>query len=208
MNVFIVSPHLGDKWKEIQRKYIEKYTEGDYSYIQYDVLKNAHQTDHHLRSLGEMLARVKKHAKERDMIIFIDSDAFPIRKGWIKKVRGFLDQPHVSFFAVQRKENPTHKQHPHPCFCGWYHGTSILFKQFCCNPYISNWKIRKWIKLKRTNKVNLHKQLYGIYSDMVFHCGAGSRSVEHDKFFAPGLKHEKDFWADSEKFIRRLTGEA
>jgi hypothetical protein len=139
-----------------------------------------------------------------DLFVIMDSDAFPISE-WQERVLGYLKDN--EFVAVQRLENPLNPEIAHPCFCAWHTGTDIQFginKHY--NPYIVGWEDRKWKRLNRTNLVNLHKQLYGIYDNFIYHHGAGSRDVTNDWFFKFGLERFDEIFDRPHEFIKMLGG--
>ena len=203
MNIFIISPHLGKDWLQIQKNFIEKNTKEKYKYCVY----NVPQTQDHLKSLHMCLEVIRREKPMTgDLIIEMDSDAFPIKDNWISKIKTYLVDERYEFVAVQRIESPNRftRQIPHPCFCAWRYGTEIKWKWTARNPYVINWETRKWKKLHRTNKVNLHRQLYAVYNNMIWHQGAGSRNVDRQSFFKDGLKYRKKFWENPDKFIKSL----
>lgn len=201
MTLRIISPHLGDRWKLLQKRFINDFTPTKYDLIQYVVSPGCH----HLRALGRCLETIRQRAQPGDLIVEMDSDAFPFKINWVGKIKQYLDEGN-EFVAVQRLENPYHyKDIAHPCFCAWYYGTEIVFKTIANNPFIDGYRKRKWKKLHRTNSVNLHRQMFGIYDNMVYHHGAGSRDVRREGFFKNGLKKQGQFFVDPYKFILGIT---
>lgn len=199
--IYIVSPHLGNKWKDIQRGFIEECTKEKHEYIQYDVPKG----QKHLRSLGECLQILLSKCTSGDLLIEMDSDAFPFRKEWIHKIQTCLKNGN-EFVAVQRLENPYfYKNIAHPCFCAWSADVEVSFSQVAHNPFIEGWKVRQWAKLRRTNRKNLHQQMFAIYGNIAYHHGAGSRDVSGEDFFRKGLKKEEGFFDNPHKFILELA---
>lgn len=210
-NMVIMSPHLGDTWKKIQSRFIEKNTPKPFDYIQFQVEPGCR----HLRALGRCLQYFNKHCKKGDICVVFDSDAFPINSEWAQMLKFYLEQKSIfenngdrahEFVAVQRLENPyKYRFIAHPCFCAWYHGINIIFKEISSNPYIEGYETRSWKKLHRTNRINYHQQLYGIYGDMVYHHGAGSRNVTRQRFFkVPNGVNPERFFYDQESFIKEL----
>ncbi|MBY0562239.1 hypothetical protein [Hyphomicrobium sp.] len=154
-----------------------------------------------------------------DLLVFLDSDAFPIVP-WEDFVRQKLQSNRL--VAVRREENLGDPQ-PHPCFCV----TTVKFWKEKKGDWSKGYKWKNsagnfvtdvggnllltlqseampWHALLRSNAVNLHPLFFGIYGDLVYHHGAGSRKsssrLDRDivekktnkaiKFFAkmPGLK--------------------
>jgi len=201
--IHILSPHvkndLGQRWIAIQERFIKEKTKNvEYEYRPFYISDKVK----HIKAL-DMILHYISSIKEKDMIIIMDSDAFPIDENWVDKTTSYLKEN--EFVAVQRLENPNfYREIAHPCFCAWYNKTTIQFGIVASNPYILNYKQRTWKKLHRTNKKNLHRQLYAIYDDMIFHAGAGSRNVAVDHFFHNGLIHYPCFFENPERFIEEL----
>ena len=194
----IASPHLGSKWKKIQSDFVELYTT-DYKLFQYDVPNCSHLT-----SLDKCLKLLSTKSTDGDLLVIMDSDAFPIMK-WQERVLDYLKEN--EFVAVQRLENPYNPEIAHPCFCAWTFGTEMnFFANEHFNPFVVGWEKRTWKKLCRTNIVNLHTQLYGIYDKFFYHHGAGSRDVSRQPFFSWGLQRFDDIFINPHGFINILRG--
>jgi hypothetical protein len=125
-----------------------------------------------------------------DWLIFLDSDAFPIAD-----VVGYAeDRLHkYPLIAVRRDENLGDPQ-PHPCFCittvgfwkkiggdwkrgyQWKNAAGNLVTDVGGNLL---GKLREknigWLPMLRSNQINLHPVFFGIYDNLVYHHGAGSR---------------------------------
>jgi len=130
---------------------------------------------------------------DTDILIFLDSDAFPVVAGWDEKIKEYLQDHQAA--AIHRIENieprlkEKYKPYPHPCFfattvkfwrennLGWgikppeVEGTGPLLKIF----FDENG--HKMKQLLRTNCFNLHPLFYGVYDDMIYHHGCGNRIV-------------------------------
>jgi hypothetical protein len=150
----------------------------------------------HCHYLDQLAAHA--FANGADRICTMDPDAFPIVRGWNDRIEQTLQVQQVPVVAVLRAENDdTHL--PHPCCCyvtrEFYaaHGprfyapddalTHEPYKRFlaetCQRPDsgigigFSLWFTEtKWAPLTRSNAVNDHFLLAGIYGDLVFHLGA------------------------------------
>jgi hypothetical protein len=144
----------------------------------------------HATKLNALAKVVCDTAHDDDVLIFCDSDAFPIRDITDYIRAGLARWPLV---AVQRLENAGDRQ-PHPCFCMTTAGfwrriegdwrTGPTWK----NPYgeivtdvgaILLRSLRQnriqWGKMRRSNRVNLHPLFFAVYDGVVYHHGAGSR---------------------------------
>lgn len=136
----------------------------------------------------------------------IDSDSFPIFPGWPYVLLGRMG-PTIRLAAVLRSENlDSHLPHP----CGYFMQSSFLtdrqpklfpdekergaeaFSSFLRQTgqrvdtgigygYVLWRSGEPWLRLLRSNRVNLHFLLAGIYGDIFFHLGASSR---HPAFYA------------------------
>ena len=207
-DIYIVSPHVGSLWQNVQSEFIAKYTREPYKLFQFAVPDKCH----HLNALHYCLTLItRQNPKLDDLIIEMDSDAFPISDNWIAKIKEYLENH--EFTAVQRLENPNfYRKIAHPCFCAWYYKTKIDFNWIGRNPYVVGWETRNWKPLNRTNKKNLHPQRFGCYGSasdkniILYHHGCGSRTaqVQHEHYFARSMQYEEHFWKDPEKFVSNL----
>lgn len=126
-----------------------------------------------------------------DWLMFIDGDAFPVGD-----VVEFVEQRlgTYSLVAVRRDEHMGDLQ-PHPCFCVTTAGFWKRIRGDWKRGY--KWKTREgdlvtdvggnllgrlieagseWYPITRSNVVNLHPLMFGIYGDIVYHHGAGFRT--------------------------------
>lgn len=162
---------------------------------QYASKRNAGHLNHieKLNSLTNVVLNDKK-TKDTDILIWLDSDSFPIRdlNDYIKEK--LLKYPLI---AVNRRENDGDVI-PHPSFTC----TSVSFWK----KHKLNWdgflgknkqrldkglhdpggKIYKvlleknieWYKLLRTSSLTKHQVFFTIYDDLIYHHGSGSREVK------------------------------
>jgi hypothetical protein len=144
----------------------------------------------HASKLNALASVVCESAPDEDVLVFCDSDAFPVRDITSYLREGLARWPLV---AVQRLENAGDMQ-PHPCFAMTTAGLWRRVKgDWRAGP---TWKnafgetvtdvganlLRSlrlndvtWGKMLRSNRVNLHPLLFAVYDDVVYHHGAGSR---------------------------------
>jgi hypothetical protein len=123
--------------------------------------------------------------------MFVDGDAFPIAPldRWLDRT---LERHPLA--AVRRDENNGDRQ-PHPCFCvttvgfwndidgDWQEGTTTWLDNAgrevsdVGGALLGNLEARQvdWLPLLRSNVVDLHPLLFGVYADIVYHHGAGFR---------------------------------
>jgi hypothetical protein len=141
----------------------------------------------------DVLARVvMDEADERDLLVFLDGDAFPIAP----LPSDLLDSAPLA--AVRRDEN-LGERYPHPCFAvttvgfwdritgSWQPGPIVAnalgqpITDVGCS-LLRNLEDRgeHWTPLLRSNVVDLHPLWFGIYAGLVYHHGAGFRDrLEH-----------------------------
>jgi hypothetical protein len=143
-----------------------------------------------LNALAEMIL---DEASDDDLIVFIDGDAFPL-PGWTDRVREHL--PAYPLVAVRRDENLGDIQ-PHPCFAvstvgfwrtfrgdwswggkTWVNSVGIE-RQDAGGRVLAKLEEERipWYPLLRSNRTNLHRILFGVYGDAVYHHGAGFRGA-------------------------------
>ncbi len=143
--------------------------------------------DHPVK-LNALAAIISAEADPDDLLLFIDSDAFPIAR----VDETLLDSAPLA--AVRRDENAA-QPIPHPCFClttvgfwneiegDWGHGdyqwtapTGDVVSDVGAN-LLAILEARQvvWTPLLRTNRRELHPLWFGVYADTVYHHGAGSR---------------------------------
>jgi hypothetical protein len=163
-------------------------------------------TDHatKLNRLADVIQRAAPDA--RDLLIFLDGDAFPIGDVGAL-VRQRLQTAPLT--AVQRRENNGDRQ-PHPCFCA----TTVGFWREIGGDWSEGhtWVSRAgkpttdvggnllgvlerqgiaWHPLLRSNRLNLHPVWFGIYADVVYHHGAGFRSDKVSRADLQGLEERR-----------------
>lgn len=210
--IYILTVHHGtDYWIDIQKKYFDAYI-GDYRWIGFldevpDSVIDKHRdkffylersnvekgdypySDHHLK-MDALFGIANKYADSEDIVIFNDSDAFPI-----KDIHPLLDKLNEHpLLAVQRLENAGDKC-PHCCFAvttfgfwndiqgswkaglvynelypGRQDGGGLLLEKL-------NSLDIKWYKIRRSNACQIPGDtLFEIYEDStIYHHGAGSR---------------------------------
>ena len=145
----------------------------------------------HAEKLNILAEIVCTEAEDDDILVFLDSDAFPITE-----YESILDDALSKYdlCAVRRDENQ--EPQPHPCFCAlsvkvwkeisgdWRRGpvwedldgykatdvgARLIYK-------LAN-KNKTWRPFLRSNRINLHNAFYGVYEDFLYHHGAGSRRL-------------------------------
>lgn len=143
----------------------------------------------HPDKLNSLARVICEQADPSDLVVFLDGDAFPIRPldGWFQEL--LAEHP---LAAVRRDENAGDIQ-PHPCFCvttagfwttvrgDWRPGAWVTNDGKEASDVggkllaILNEKAIAWRPVLRSNTINLHPVLYGLYEGHVYHHGAGFR---------------------------------
>lgn len=139
------------------------------------------------------LARVAcSDAAADDLLIFIDGDAIPIADPLPTIVDALST---TALVAVRRDENLGDLQ-PHPCFCAttvgtwmelggdWSNGatwTTAAGREESDVGGNLRWQLDRaglsWTPLRRSNRVDLHPLWFAVYGEIVYHHGAGFRSM-------------------------------
>lgn len=205
--IHIVTVHYkNDFWVDKQLEYLEKNIKQSYKvYACLNELKKDHSSKffyssdynpsgefNHADKLNFLAAKVIEQANDKDLIMFLDSDAFPITE-LIPILKDKMKDNKL--IAVMRKENNEQKQ-PHPCFAICNVGFWKKIKGDWRGGY--KWKDKygrkvtdvggnlleileknhiKWYPLLRSNKKNIHPLWFGVYGNVIYHHGAGSRSI-------------------------------
>ncbi len=206
--IYILTVHWGsDKWIALQRKYLDLHTSDPYKLYafvsglekdvsdQFDFISTegvdvCDMSISHAIKLNILADVACKDAKDEDLLIFIDGDAFPI-KDYLAAARDLVNKHEL--IAVLRSENGDDIQ-PHPLFCA----TTVKFWKELKGDWKPGFKWKNksnawvtdtggnllhklsenkvdWYPLMRSNKRNTHPVWFGIYGDMIYHHGAGFR---------------------------------
>ena len=199
--IYVVTVHWrSPEWIGPQLDYLRRYISSPYRVFAVlndiddaDLRKRFDYADDlagpHGKKLNALAQLVTDQAQPDDVIIFLDSDAFPIRP-----LDAWLDRTLTAhqLVAVQRQENFGDLR-PHPSFCATTVGT--------WNRIEGDWSRAAWITpsgapledagthvlsgleaagipwqpLTRSNTHDLHPLWFGVYGHYVYHHGAGSR---------------------------------
>lgn len=125
-------------------------------------------------------------------IIVMDSDAFPIKKGWFEELLGAIVDDKYVLAGVWRDElSKSIKPYIHPsCMCfsvkfviennlklDYFEINNEFIKHDTLSSFTDKAEELKLpvLKWRRTNKNNFHRLMGGIYGDYLYHHGAGSR---------------------------------
>ena len=201
--IYILTVHWQfDFWVDVQIRHWRRYLHDPFRiYAFCDRMKNDHSAKFdycsplkglvdHATKLNALATVACESASRDDVLVFCDSDAFPVRD-ITQFLRDGLER--WPLLAVQRRENAGDMQ-PHPCFAAttagfwrdiggdwrsgptWTNaygqtvtdvGANLLHALMINNV--------PWGRMLRSNCVNLHPLLFALYDGLVYHHGAGSR---------------------------------
>lgn len=131
----------------------------------------------HYEKLNALAQIAMEQSDPSDLLVFLDSDAFPIRplEPWLT-----TSVARHKLVAVRRDENAGDRE-PHASFCAaqgafwheidgdWDNYGRILRRRL-------EERSIDWLPMLRTNTTNLHPVWFAVYAHRVYHHGAGSRS--------------------------------
>jgi hypothetical protein len=166
------------------------------------------QLGSHAGKLNHLAMEICEQAKDDDLLMFLDGDAFPIADP-MELIEDGLSK--AALIAVRRAENVEQPQ-PHPCFCVTTVGTwRSLPGDWSAGPIWpggQGWEVtdvgsllmRKlelaglsWVELLRSNRHDIDPLYFAVYGGVVYHHGAGFRaenlSATH-RAMRPGLAAE------------------
>jgi hypothetical protein len=159
----------------------------------------------HYHSVSEIWAirnwLAKQAARQHRYIIHLDSDAFPVRQGWLAHYVGLL-RWHRPVVAVKRVENGD--QHSDRCFLMYRRGDlhrhlfdMTMLGQVDAGGGVSAQLEQQglgWTALLRSNRHDYHPLIAGIYDDRIYHHAAGSRT--------PHFRQNSAIWAEPERMAQ------
>ena len=177
-----------------------------------DSINKAGGAAQHSQRLKKLYKEIFKVAKDEDIIIFLDSDALLINPTICNFIHQKLRQHEL--IGVQRLEN-TGDKHPHPMFCvatvktwkkihklsngniwGMAYSGGINHNSEIGGVLLNvlNRNNIKWYKMKRSNTVNYHDVFFGIYDNLIYHHGGGSRGMR--------CRHDYQKYGGAENYIK------
>lgn len=189
-------------WFNLQKRFIKKNTFSyDFAVLlngceDDSMFKGCEIIDRIDRSLHKnAIQRVIEYfrANEYDSYCLLDSDCFPISKNWPMKLRNHLTENGLWYASVSRVENGETFPHPAAQFINkeYIHDSIFDYQEDVvstdlntgetfrdtgtCNQKRDSEGKMIWYSLLRTNRVNVHPLLCGIYGDYFYHHGMGSR---------------------------------
>ncbi len=201
--IYVLTVHWRiDFWVDVQIAHLRRYirdpfriyafcdgTRGDHS-AKFDYCSAQKGIVDHASKLNALAAVACESADDADVLVFCDSDAFPVRD-----ITDYLRTQLARWplAAVQRLENAGDIQ-PHPSFAAttagfwrriagdWRAGPTWINADGKTVTDVGANLLRAltlghvaWGKMLRSNRTSLHPVLFSIYDDVVYHHGAGSR---------------------------------
>ncbi len=182
----------------------------------------------HVLGLRALLRYFKAHRDEYSVFLFIDSDAFPIRRNWLDLLRARL-QPPLEIAVAIRPENLEQRLHASILLAteraldnlSWEVGRAGLdlvghAESDIMVPFYQQTNREGVFSLVRSNQFNVHPLLCGIYYDSFYHHGCGSGrefKVRSQSYWAHAVKEDVDVAAltaalmnDPVAFVNHLAG--
>jgi hypothetical protein len=146
--------------------------------------------EHYLQMMYLYDKVTKDIAQPNDIVAFLDGDAFPICAGWVDKLKKYMSEYNMA--CIYRYEDRGYQD-----VDGYWPAPHLSFSAFnkrIKDIYDLRWeltgdhfahtivdKIRnnglKVKELKRTNVYNAHNVMFGVYDDMIYHNGSGTRGL-------------------------------
>lgn len=138
----------------------------------------------HGQALDRLLGLIPDHI---EYVVTLDTDAFPIRSGWLQNLIGRLDAGAMLTGVWRDEMAPKIEPFVHPsCLAARLDtlrglGTTFARGQ---NQDVAQGFTRAVMaqggaisRLRRSNQRNLHYLMGGVYGDLIYHQGAGSRDA-------------------------------
>jgi hypothetical protein len=202
--LYIATVHYkSPQWIEIQTRYLREHISVPYqtwtSLEQIDPSYSVHfdrvlkQRGLHAAKLNHLAMEISHEAREDDLLMFLDGDAFPISDPMPLVTDGLAKAPLI---AVRRAENVDEPQ-PHPCFCvttvgtwralpgDWTAGFTWPGARGEPTSDVGGNLLRRldlsetaWVQVLRSNRKNLDPLYFAVYGDTIYHHGAGFRTGE------------------------------
>jgi hypothetical protein len=201
--IYVLTVHWRiDFWVDVQLAHLRRYIREPFDvYAFCDRTRNDHSSKFdycspergivdHASKLNALAAAACARASDGDVLVFCDSDAFPVRD-----ITGYIREQVARWplVAVQRLENAGDIQ-PHPSFAittagfwrriggdwragpTWTNADGKTVTDVGAN-LLRSLTLQEvaWGKMLRSNRTSLHPLLFSIYDNVVYHHGAGSR---------------------------------
>lgn len=245
--VFMNDDQLQRQWYDLQMRFIRATTKHSYDHVVYcsDVKtstfknggstlisdpdgKRLRQSSAHSFGLNSLLKYFQSVRQHYDYFLFIDSDAFPCRKGWLDVLTPRLKKHEIAI--ALRPENLEQRLHSSILLARRSALDHLSFQVAGQNmndlagghendltcPVYQVERRTKAFPLLRSNQKELHPLLCGIYYDLFYHngCGTGRNFNMRARGYwghmttqqPPIEKWMEQLFASPGQFIRDLAG--
>lgn len=156
------------------------YPNCDVNFTHSTVLPRGHQNSRlgHIEGLNALLDYFRQN-NEFEYFLLLDSDCFPI-VDWTDKL--IKSMKHYNVAAPIRCENLDFFAHPCAFFLTRKALNDVHFLLANFNGYLEDYQetasnVKSFFPLVRSNRLNYHPILFGVYWNMFYHHGAGSRRL-------------------------------
>ena len=234
---------LNAKWYALQKSYLQRTTTVPFDFklclngshpgqlSGADVIWQSVENEGHAPALTRLLAHLREQRYPASLIL--DSDCFPIRRGWHSLLLRQMHELDRQVAAPVRTENLDLFPHPSAFFVlesalddprldfAVTPATGLLGDEISDVGGSMQCMMDRVLPLLRTNVVNVHPIAAGVYHHLFYHHGAGSRDFNfrvlkrygyYDHWYDRSRQHEhgakllKALLRNPDKFIARLTG--
>jgi hypothetical protein len=247
-SVFAGDSPAQERWLALQLASI-RATTGDFHHVTFlpsnagagsrfaahdtEILPNAGDTSvrgglAHLLGLRSLLEYFRAHNDEYSMFLFLDSDAFPIRRNWLPLLCQRM-APEAEIAIAIRTENLEQRLHSSILLATRGGLDNLSFEVGVAGldlighqehdlmvPFYQQAHRERVFALVRSNQTNVHPLLCGIYFDSFYHhgCGSGREFIMRAQPYwehAVAAKADVEaltqrLMADPGRFVRRLAG--
>lgn len=217
------------KWFEIQSEFIKRNTSSEFNHVVFfhGVMdgffglrcESQDAREQHVFGIEKILEEFRNNATYTHCLI-LDSDAFPVEKGWDIKIQAIMEGKSCSSACPIRFENLDTFFHPCVIFfnrdalslsVGIKESKNLIYYEF---EEVVVSPPGRTFPLLRTNVLSPHPVAASIYYDMFYHHGFGSRdfqcrSVHVNDYYlnCPGLDSlNKQFFSNPRSFVGKLRG--
>lgn len=198
------SHSISPRWIELQRRHLREHIGVPFTtWASLPLIEQAHassfdrvieQKGPEAGRLNHLAVEISREARDRDLLMFLSPDAFPIADPMGVIEEGLSRAPLI---AVRRAENAGERQ-PHPCFCvttvgawrdlagDWSDGYSWTAADGGRVTGVGGNLLRRleltgtpWVELLRSNGARLDPLHFAIYGGIVYRHGGGEIAQVH-----------------------------
>lgn len=240
--VFARDDDLQRRWFDLQQLFLRKST-SDFDHMTYlygpstghmeessrviPAAQNFSSSTAHIEGLKSLLAYFKFHKDEYEYFLFIDSDAFPIRRKWLDILVSKMEDRYEIATAL-RCENLETRWHASILFCKKEALKHLIFDYMSLTDLagyfekdvsiLKHQEERKEnvLPLIKTNKYSIHPLLCSVYYDLFYHhaCGSGRDYNMRSRWYWDTMVPDtcdvseltESLMIDPYKFVSQLAG--